>query len=219
MAKGTLLTMSSLTGSIGGLSFRADQGGSVMYAKAGVKGTSTPKQSQRNMWVAYYASAWRALTPGQRDRFRQHTYAGKSGYSLFMYCNLNRSAINNFPVAMYQKPVSFPQLYNVGGTNVIGGMVRVSFTVSPSPATGYVLQMMCTPPVSPGISVPKKSLYRLIQISTAPASGSINITTFYTNIFGRPPASVGDKMFIRVRLVHIVSGYASPWVSGLTLIT
>lgn len=219
MARGQLLTMSSLNGSIGGVSFRNAEGGNIMYGKHCGRSTNSPRQTQRKMWVAYYAGLWRTRTVGQRKRWSENNYAGLSGFNLYMYCNLNRSAVNNYPVTNWRQPVSFPQFYNLSFTAVAGGNILTSKIMLPTPATGYIMQFMATPPLSPGTTVPKQSLYKTVSLQSAPTTGLFNIVVGYSAVYGAPPTEAGLKLFIRARLVHAISGYATPWLVASSIVT
>lgn len=219
MARGQLLTMSSLNGSIGGLTFRDSQNGSIMYGKKNGKASNGNRASTRRMWLSYYASRWRGLTALQRASFNRNSYSGITGFNLFMYCNLNRSVLNLFPVNMQRPVPSFPQFYNLSASIIASGVKVVQFTVSPNPAAGFGVEYQATPPVSPGTKHVRDSLFRITTVRALAGSDPFQITVGYNQFFGNISGMVGERVFVRVRLIHSTTGYASPWLYTSAIVT
>lgn len=219
MARGQLLTMSSLTGSIGGLTFRNGKGANVISAKKVGKVKNSPLASSKRTVLTYFSQSWRNMTQATRRQWRSLHYRHMTGYQLYMYCRLNLFACNTIAAVTPQPPPRFPALTIIQLNSTAGGLKQVRIANLPSPAVGFYAEVQCTNPVSPGIEVVKDSLFRTVIILDAPMSGFFTATTQYNAVFGTDAGMRGQRVFIRARFVHKLGGYASPWLYGNSIIS
>lgn len=219
MARGQLLTMSSLNGSIGGLTFRQVGGSNIMSGKITTGKHASSKQSQRHVFTTYFASAWRTMTAGARRQWRSMTYNGISGFRLYMYCRLNLAAVNTIANVSPRQPLIFPALSQLEIASIAGGSKVYRIGVLGGTASNYALEVQLTAPVSAGTGVVKDSWFRTVAVLNAPTTSFNNITTAYNNTFGTDIGMQGQRVFIRVRIVQIGRGYASPWLMSSSIVS
>lgn len=212
MAKGTLLSMSSLNGSLGGLTFRNSEGGNIMYGKSRHAIINSPKVSIRRMLTTYFAQAWRSISADARRSWVNGTYAGMSGYKLFLKCHLTRSAVDLIPVISFSVVPSIPDLAFVSVIYIHNGNKTVFIAMLPATNTAWSIEVQSTPPMSVGIGRVKESLFRTVLVLTNANSATTQFTTGYNAAFGSGIGATGSKAFTRVRLVHKATGAWGPWV-------
>ena len=219
MARGQLLTMSSLTGSIGGLSFRDHNGSSIMYAKSKVAQFNGMRASVRRQILSFFAQRWRSLTAADRLSWEVGEYAGKRGYQLYMYCCINRYTISNVLLTRFSQPPSAPLMTVFTIAFIAGGTKNIGINNLPATNTAWGREIQATPPVSAGVRTVKTSLFRTLAVSTNANDGTVPLATAYNAQFGSAVGLAGDRAFVRYRYIHLATGCASPWIYQSTLFT
>lgn len=174
---------------------------------------TTYQQTARNLMSAAVI-LWQGLSEDQRTQWR--AYASElirtnryndlsrlSGYNAFIMQAINRSRMSLSPLSVpngFNRPEQYKAVSFKADTTL--GLYTLQW--SPNIALSDRLFVYATPGLSPGINFVKAEFRYLTSYSSF-AGGSANIASVYSSRFGGL-ASVGSKVFIKVKGVYIASG-------------
>lgn len=130
-----------------------------------------------------------------------------SGYSLYVSCNLNLNQWNNTTIsdAPAFDSIHFPVTASAT-VNLINADFPAFFTWSD--AETWQIEVKCSPPVSPGVSL--QNCFRYLINSSISSTNVINLNPAYTNLFPGIPSNF-FKIFFEFRFCNFANGFASPW--------
>lgn len=188
----------------------------------------TPVQSARRASFAALAQAWKALTQSQRDAWNVFaadngvvdvlgTTIFLTGASMFLRLNFR------IELAGASRITSPPIIPSVPGVTLevnsvlAGSVLEAVFTPDPVPA-GFVLQLDATSSRSPGVAFWGNSDFRRVDQVPAAGTSPEDFSGGYVGVFGTMP-SLGGAICVRVRLLHLASGWVGPWVSAKAITT
>ena len=201
--------ISEFNGAIGGTVFANAHWGRYARNRTIQVTLRAQRKAQVRSLLGVYASAWRSLSDPEREGWGSANPGLTSGFHFFMYANLNRYFFNRtlpmlttaptVPVFAMAEATGFE--FEVSGGNI--NRVAVLFD-QPTNPSGYSVQMFCTPPLSPGVMYPDKSLFQLTRNSASWFSSETTFGLFYFNTFGTPQP--GQRVFCQVYMIHVASG-------------
>lgn len=184
-------------------------------------------QTSQRQQLAAFASAWRGLTQAERDgwnnaspSFPQQDNLGQtiflSGEQLFIRSNVNLTLIGQSTITAAPVPATFAVL-SLGAIVFSAAASTVAYLPDPVPA-GFELIVRATASLSPGRDFVAASSFRFIQDAPAAAASPVDVATLYEAIFGDTFVA-GQKVFVEIFLVEIISGLAGQKVRGSVLVT
>jgi len=230
--------LGEIRGSIAGTTFSRNGNSAYARNKAIPVNPRSPGQTLSRANLAFVSALWRTLTQAQQDAWKSLSltvpYTNSvgdssfySGFQLFMKLNqtlkqAGQAPILNapggaptFPALAYQ-----PAYAEQDGATPADFSLGHGYTLTGS-GTGFTLQTQATTAVSGGRNFVNPAEYRAVTsqtpiVTTNPAI----ITTNWEAVFGVPTASlIGSAIFVRVRMVDLASGFASPWVESKAIVT
>lgn len=220
---GSIVTAGS--GKLGGHVYARNKGGSYIRTKTKPLNPKTLAQSLVRNNFTSNSQAWRGLTASQRQAWISATVnfpkKGKlaetetlSGSQLFMRINNNLLNIEQATISLPPTPQAVPALSALSlAFSATASTATATFAPTPVP-TGYSLVFQGTAPTSAGkYNVSNK--FRNFYIDPAASASPSNIYASYVAKFG--PAAVGQKVFIRTKLVDNTTGLESQWLEASTL--
>ena len=220
---GSIVTAGS--GKLGGHVYARNKGGSYIRTKTKPLNPRTLSQSLVRNNFTSNSQAWRGLTAAQRTAWISSTInfpkKGKlaetetlSGSQLYMRINNNLLNIAQATIAAPPVPSAVPALTALSvAYSATASTATATFAPTPVPA-GYTLVIQGTAPQSAGRSNVSNKFRNFFQDAAAAASPA-NIYAAYTTKFG--VAAVGQKVFIRAKLVNNTTGLESQWLEASTL--
>lgn len=166
-------------------------------------------------FFATFSSGWRNLSDAERttwlnwsyftvDRFaRPITIKGKSAY---IGINTNLSNIAGTPIALAPVGATPPSATIITelATDVSLTKMNIVYAVN---STGARTLVYATTSLSPSISRPSQSAYRLIGVVDTSAASPADIWTAYTDKFGTP--ATGARVFVQLKSIDAYTGLAS----------
>lgn len=186
---------------------------------------STAQQAARNN-LSTNSQAWRGLTEAQRQSwidaapsFPFTDIFGNSkilsGSALFVKLNNNLVNAGMAPITTAPAPVAIPAIDTISLAAAAGaGTVSLTFAPTPVPAD-FVMVVEATPNIAPGISF-VKNRFRFLSNLAAAATSPAALGAAYAALFGAPV--VGQKIFVRVRLVSTVTGQSGIPLQTLAIV-
>lgn len=198
-------------GNDGRISGRQD--GNVYMRNGRIRGFRVPAlirnaytMTQRGIF-ATLSAAFRGLSQGDILSWNEFSYNTSSrfgqvvavkGKQAYVGLNANLLDIGFSPNSSAPVPTSVPTLDSATlAADASAGTVDLSWTTGATAANVEHL-VFATAPLSPGVSRPSKSAFRLIGIIANTSSSPATLGTAYTNKFGAITAKTGDKIFIQV---------------------
>lgn len=213
-------------GKLGGHVASKNRAGAYFRTKVTPVNPSTVAQLGARSRFSALSSAWRGLTPAQRDTWRANVgdYAktdifgnlkNPSGSNLYQRLNNNlltigESALDTCPaIDAVATMSSFSFAVSTGG-----GTIELTFAPV-IPAT-IKFKVFATPGMSPGIDF-VKSEYRLIDVLTSADLTGLDVATEWSAVFGTVPPA-GQKMFIKLVPVLVASGLEGNAISAEAIV-
>jgi hypothetical protein len=221
--KSALLTQAS--GKLGGAV--ASHNGTTQYFRKLTKPNNPRSSSQltvRNNFTIN-SQAWRGLTDAQRFAWKAASInfpsKNKLGSTITLHGNNLYQRINNNLLNISQPVISVPPLATAVtalttlsvSASATASTMTAAFTPGPVPA-GYSMIIQAAAPQSAGRSN-VNSKFRNIIIEAAAAASPANIYAAYIAKFGS--IAVGNRIFIRAKLVNITTGLESQYLTASTL--
>lgn len=206
---GALVTR--ISGKIGGQTLGTSFTGSYIKNSGTPRKSLTPLQRSKMTQMATTAQAWRQLTEGQRQLYRdaspQYPYINRvgetkfySGFSIFtmLYNNLSIDSdvqyINPLPRFSFSTPSSWA-MYESGGQirlDMQGGQNEVLY------------RLFMSRPQSVGVTSSYKNQFFIKQYNKTQLQDEVNVLPDILAVFKLFPA--GTKCFWRLDAVHTLSG-------------
>lgn len=206
--------ISAMSGSINGTTHSRNRGGAYMRNRSIPVNPQTVAQMAIRAILAALSSAWRGLTPAQRNGWNSATgnfpvtdqfgdQRELSGHQLFVRLNSNLQQIGEEVI----EDAPMPEAVAGAGTlalvaNIDGSVMTVDSDLDDVPA-GHKLVVEATPQLSPGISY-AKNLFRVIATADAADPFPVDIFAAYAAKFGA--LEEGAKTFVRAYLVNVNTG-------------
>lgn len=198
--------ITSLKGSIGGITFHQNTSGNIARKKPAQLFKSTQLQSDSNVLFSQMRSAWSALTSAQQTLWNNfaalHTrtnYFGEvktlTGYNWFMSINTNSLLCSGsiIPVppaySLPANPTAF--LLIISATNIF-----IVFTASYSHSTLYTISYT-TPPLR-SESLRNRNKLRLTSVSVPGTSLAYNITTAFLAAIGQTSIPISPATNVKI---------------------
>lgn len=219
--------VSDMSGKLNGSVFSRNRGGSYLRNKVTPINPQTSFQAKVRNIFGSISSGWKSLTEAQRkawtsvvEQWKKTNIFGDlktpSGNSLFVRLNANiikagGTMIDNPPMpagVSGADEVSFDELSVANGISID---VEV-----PSITSNDKILVEMTPGMSPGISNAKNQ-FRIVEVLDYNQSFPYDIKTSYEERFGE--LAIGQKVFIRVSVVNILTGEESPQLSNSGIYT
>ena len=217
--------VSDIRGSVAGSVYSANKNGAYVRNKGTMTNTNTIAQQEVRLAFGAIAAAWRGLTDVQRETFsnyvQQYPYTDKLGqtkyytpYQLFAWQNNSAQFAGFNPIAVCLAPVTVAEPQNlqvVDNPNFTDGDFNISLQQSGEDVVqaGSRIIIEATAPLSPGITAPKRPMYKKIMLLLpAAAIDSVGIFTAYQSVFAGTP-TVGNSIFVRVTAVMDKTGQRS----------
>lgn len=189
--------------------------------------TSTAKRTLFRAQFGSWSNAWRSLTTVQRAAWNALATTitfpdslgqmyNRSGLQMFMSANQNIYATGNSGIqdAPAWNPPTAPTSL-VGAYDDSANTFTASYGATPVPAdTAYVIE--ASAPVSAGISMLPRSRYKIISILPETDTSPANIHAEYIAIYGN--AVAGQKIFMRISAVDILTGQRSAYLYAETIV-
>ena len=230
MARFLSLVYSEIRGSVNGLTYSRNGNSAYVRSRATPVNPRTPAQTLVRTAMGQISSAWRSLTQGQQNAWnalaKTVPYTNSlgvvsyySGLQLFMSCNLNRQTVG---AAFLTDPVAPPTFNAMTLADLVAdassGSITATRDVTDGPALGFTYVCDATAPFSAGRSFVPKNLYKRIFIEGDPDSGAISFGGAYEGVWGSIAAKAGEKLSVRISLLHVASGFMSPRAEYATVI-
>ena len=227
-------------GSVAGTTFSKNKTGLYMRSKVKGGNPSTAAQSVARGKFGAISQQWRGLLPEERNAWDEAAQfvswqdsLGQSftpsGFQLFMQRNNNLQAIDEDVIT---QPVVAPSAPVVAIDDLIATHEELApdtldyFIGVSGDATGWVAEIQASAPIGAGIASIPAGRYRTIATRTDPTDAEqAEISNDWRDIY-RPGSGddmfandVGQKIFVRMRVVHVASGVATPWTSASEVIS
>ena len=225
------LMVGQLAGSAGSTTASHNKYGSYFRTRVTPVNTETTKRSAVRASFGGWSNQWKGLTSGQRSAWnalattvtlqdKQGVSFQPSGFNLFVSSNQNNFGLSAALVddAPAWDPPTAPVITGVTATeetDVIASMT-VAFTPTAPAGTSYVWE--ASPPMSPGVSMVPRSLYKRVGVTVPAGTSPTDISAGYELTYGTA-LPLGTKVFVRGRAVFEATGQASPWAYFETLAT
>lgn len=217
------MVVSDIRGSVGGVTFSRNSSGAVARKRtAGVNPNTVAQQAVRGLFNDV-AQAWRNLSSANQDTWitqapnytrvnRLGETVSYTGQQLFNHLNGQLLQLGQAVVDVAIPPLSIEV---ATAASVVAVQTTDDIVINGLASTGGddIIAVYATPAMSAGRRFTSKSMYRLIQIKPAStASGNLDVTTAYENIYGVTPTDMfeGSKVFFRLLRVSTVNGQAAP---------
>lgn len=220
-------TFAAISGSIDGVVFSHNKGGSYTRALKIPTNPQTPAQSTARSRFGDPAADYRALVEADRQTFINFGEESPrvnaigvphpiSGINAFISINKNIATAGGIALTVAPAPVGATAVTTISITASTGpDLVEVAFAPDPIPLD-HALVIQTTIPLSPGISN-ANSLFRQTSVETATAISPADITTQYTAQFGS--LIVSQRVFVRGYLIRLSTGEVSVFLQNSTIVT
>jgi len=215
--------ISDIRGTIGGTVFSNSSAGLVMKTKTSPVNRNTVKQSVQRAIIGDLQSQWLSLTDDQRCCWGLYTklFPKKQNNINGLLINAQQTFIKfNAPFRLYGIPIiTDPVLTPSELTSLTYIVVVIAGTMSilsqrAMVATDEFIVLSMTYPKPPTVNNPGTT-YKSIIFTTINGF-AFDITTEYTDIFGRVPVS-GENVFFKVRTIDKLIGNDFGFASGLVI--
>jgi hypothetical protein len=224
------LMVGQLAGSAGSTTASHNKYGSYFRTRVTPVNTETTKRSAVRSAFGGWSNQWKALTTGQRDSWnalastvtlqdKQGVSFQPSGFNLFVSANQNNYGLSAAVVddAPAWDPPAAPVISNATFEEETGILAAASVTFSPTAPTGVSYVWEASPPMSPGVSMVPRSLYKRVGITVPAGTSPTDVSVGYETTYGTS-LPVGTKVFIRGRAIDEATGQASPWAYFTTIV-
>lgn len=214
------------SGKMQGTVFAKGRSGAVARVRVKPINPNTNKQVSQRSKLSTRSSAWRSLTEAQRAGWNEAANSGQwplknalgvtfqpTGAQLYNQLNLNLSKIEAVAITAAPQKATLPAILLTGLTGT-AGTPTLSLAYDGSPDSADKLVVYATPQLSPGISRPGRSKYRLLTVLADDSPQSI--LSAYTAQFGALVA--GQKVFVYAEVVHSATGQAASAGSAVAVI-
>jgi len=211
----------AVRGKIAGTVYSQNAGGT--FARQYVKPTNpqTMRQTLQRALLVFIAEQWRNLADNARlawaaaaPEFKYQNRVGDpkilTGQQLYVKLNLAILSADSAGTILSIPPLKpdfgVYEITNLVVTRLLGVLTAeyiLSQVVAGDPIAGFYQITRATPGVSAGVMRPSSVAFRVIEKGTA-AAAVLNIAGSYDDQFDVP--AVGQKVFVRVALVHKASG-------------
>lgn len=223
MAKFNSSTFNQLSGKVGGQVFRTTKNGLVVGGKPS---TNRKLNLYTTAWrgrVSYLSSRWKTLTDAERNSWYAQVNGKESAFQLF--CKFNLNAIGGFVtdttsfVRVFPPVVQLPQLTPSTASIVAGGAKSVTVTCFADSFANWAVQCQATSVRSRGVVRNGSRLFKNMVRPAMSGSTVCSFSTAYNTYYGSLAGCRGDIVWVRVRGVHRVYGWATPWVYRFVIIS
>jgi hypothetical protein len=206
--------VSEMRGKEAGLIFSRNAYGSYVKQKVSPVNPQTGLQLAQRTLMGNAAQTWAGLSAANKaswdnlgsqvtrvNRFGDTT--AYTGFSLFM--KLNRNAVLAGG-SMQSAAPTVPTIPTLAITSLVVDLSssEMIFTLDPAAYTGYVAAIYATNNILTGRRF-VKNFYRFLGV-TATSTSPFNALTIWTAVH-QNAVVVGAKIFAKVKLIHIVSGF------------
>lgn len=228
MAKIKLQQMfAGISGKLNGSVFSSNRSGAYVRSNARPTNAQTAAQVTARNLLATYAQKWKTLTEEQRlawtNAAPQYTQSNffkdgetPTGNVLFTKLNINVSIAGGSELST--PPLKVPAT-QISDLEITTASLSTGLVLGLSPDTvpvGMALQVDATACLSAGISN-AKSKFRTIAVLPAGTDITANIDDAYASKFGS--LVVGQKVFVRVKMINKTSGDVSLPLTASTIVT
>lgn len=230
------LLMSEIRGSVAGATFSRNGNSAYIRGKAIPVNPNSVGQSTNRARLNFIATAWRSLTEPERiawnDLAATIPYTNKvgdssfySGFQLFMKHNLVR--LQFLPTILRNAPAVAPTFptYEVGelsaeqDSTTFGDFTLISGITVANEDSEFVIQWQATYGMSAGKKFIADSQYRTIEVNGFSNADPMILTAGFTTVFGLPASTlIGSRIAVRVRAVHINTGFVAPWENRTAIV-
>ncbi len=167
---------------------------------------------------SFFNSNWRAITEGERltwlnyEKFVSNRFAQPvkvTGKTAYVQLNVNianagGSVIDVAPSKLIANP---PYTALTGlSADASTGLINISYVLNTSGQTSFIF---ATKPLSPGISKPSKTAFRLVSLGDFSAASPLLFGADYVTRFGAITGNAGSKIFVRVITCDSLTGLTS----------
>lgn len=209
------VAISDARGKVGGNVFSRNKAGA--YLRTFVKPTnpSTPAQQVIRNRVQSLVTSWRALTDPIRlawnnaaQNFPQTNKMGETFYltGQQLFTKFNSNLLAGGEAVSSAAPMNSTQsVIAITDLTVSTGVFDVTIDVATIPATTFVTAR-ATDGISAGRSNAFRSQYRQVGEAPTAAANVIDLATDFEAVFGAISGKVGQKVFVEILTVDIVSG-------------
>lgn len=227
--------VSDIRGSVAGSVYSANKNGAYVRNKGTMTNTNTISQQNVRLSFGAIAAAWRGLTDAQRESFsnyiQQYPYTDKLGqtkyytpYQLFAWQNNSAQFAGFNPIVFCLAPITVAETQNlqvVDNPNFTDEDFNISFQQlgEDTVQAGSRVIIEATAPLSPGITAPKRPMYKKIMLLPQGTDiSSVSLFTAYQSVFQGTP-TLGNSIFVRVTAVMGATGQRSVSLELRTTVT
>ena len=190
--------------------------GSYVRNKVTPVNPQTARQVFQRSLLASMSQAWKGLTEAQRVAWRSAVELYQttnifgdiqkpSGNILFNRLNMNILNAGGTQINVPPLPIGADQITQINvAVTVAGGVYDVAF--APTVPAGHAMILEATPGVSAGISNANNQ-FRQVAVAPAGTTSPFDMSAEYIATFGAP--AVGQKVFVRAKLVRLTTGEVS----------
>jgi hypothetical protein len=211
--------VAEIRGKESGVVFSRNAYGAYVRNKTSPINPQTSFQQQQRAYMGAVSQQWSGLTEGEKSAWgllgeqvvrtnRLGDQTQYTGFNLFMRCNRNRSILGLGIISEPVSPPALPALHLdrplIEGVAGEVTLFKIGFTPTPIGA-GIQMVVDATPPVLTGRRF-FKNMFRLVHVAAANSSTDFSILEDYKERFTLT-APVGAIVAVRVRLVHVASGF------------
>lgn len=198
--------ITSLSGKLNGSVVKSCLSGSVMQGtmKYRVQSANASQLQLNRMSTA--RRNWVLLPESSKLAWLNSSYAGLSGYQLFISCQLNLLLTIGLPLSLPRLDL-LPSFKSITTVSIIPATPLFRITLSGAVATGdrgiFYISKAC----SAGTSLDLRAM-QFISNHNSTSGASLNLQLAYILKYGRVPQS-GQKVFIKFVAVNLTSGLMS----------
>lgn len=220
------MMVGQLAGSAGSTTASHNRYGSYFRNRVTPVNTSTDARSAVRTAFGSWSNFWKGLTQPQRDGWialgttvtlqdKQGVSFNPTGFNLFVSANqenfgLGAALVDDAPA---WDPPTAPTIGTVlfAETADIGSAMTLGFDPTAPAGTSYVIE--ASAPVSPGVNMLPRSMYKRVHIVAPAGTTPATILTGYQAVHGTA-LPLGTKVFFRLKAVVEATGQSSPWAYG-----
>ena len=218
--------ISGMSGKLNGSVLARNAGGDYIRTKVTPVNPQTAAQSAARNLLAQFSQAWRGLTQSQRDAWSGAVanwsttdvfgdVQNPKGNTLFTRLNINIANAGGSTILVPPAPVGVTPVTELSIDAAVGlSTFDVTFLPATVPAN-HTLYVEATPSLSPGISN-ANSEFRTIGTVIAAGTSPADMFADYDGKFGA--MTVGQKIFIRAKMIHSLTGEVSQTLVASTIV-
>jgi hypothetical protein len=218
--------ISEMRNKLNGSVFARNRGGAYLRTKVTPLNPQTAAQVAARSLLASFSQSWRSLTEAQRNAWNSVVdqwattdvfgdIVNPSGSTLYTRLNINVSLAGGSALVTPPTPVgaeSLPDLLVTADASASEILIDSDIFEVP---VGHAMVIEATPMLSPGISN-AKSKFRVVETAAAGVTMTINIFASYNAKFGG--LVVGQKLFVRAKLIVLATGERSQSLVASTIV-